>query len=1146
MIEYIIKSSLSLILLFGLYWFLLRKEKLFVFNRYFLVLSVVFSLTVPFISIPVNFQVTPYLEDITPVQDYIIPEISADNIISPDVKISQQYVEQQSASINISAILRTLYILGTMLFLTRLLRNTYILIRRIKMSEKISFEGYKLILTNDKIGPCCFFSSILLNREDYLNDSIDRELINHEIEHARQFHTIDIILIELVKIFYWFNPVHYLYDRAIRINHEYLADNGVISGKSNIKNYADKLLSFISCRSNMSLTSGSNHSYTKMRLMMMMKTRSRSFIYGVRIAITLCTGTLLFLLLSFTESDTQTLQSNISKNGNRYENNTVRGIVVNEEGDPIKDATVIISGTFKEVSTDATGAFTIGDVPEDGHLIISSRGCVSKYLEPVFGSELAIKMSLDNGNPESLLIRASFKNGPYPLIIIDGAESNKRIDEIDENNIKAMGFLLGKNAEAMYGYKGRDGVIIVSLKKDISSTQTAPAINQNLVKGIVVREDGTPIKGVNISSTGTLGVARGTSSDNQGRFILSNVQEDAVLGFFCRGYKSQSLKPDFLKEMRVTMIKDPEYKEKDWSTAPSQPGIPLTVLDGVITKEPAAVINSKLGTDLGTIIRLDPKEATKKYGEAGKYGATEIYTRKKAAELGIKVPYLRQGPEDFPTFQDGSNLKFAEWIAGQIKYPTEAASKNISGHISVEYTVQPDGSLTEIKPMGNPEQILTDAVIKAVQSAPKWDPAKNTTVKDPYSTFVNIKFELPDKVTVDNTYVMVEQMPKYPGGDKALLDYITENIKYPEALKSEKITGRVIVRFIVNSEGNVEDEIILKGIQPLLDAEALRVVRSIKGWLPGIQDGKPVNVWYMVPVNFALPSDTTINQNTVQTQSKELVVLDGLITNEPIPALIKRMGTIGTAKRLVGQEATDKYGEAGKYGVFEIYSKEKARELKLIPFYRSKPEDFPTFQGKSYGSFNDYVVNHTKYPREATVKRIQGRVWVNYTIEEDGSISKFNLMGKPNPLLGEAVIETVQDSPKWESAKNPAAYGPFTSEIIVKFELPNKVLMDDIYLSAEKMPQYPGGETELLKFISTNAKYPESAKFDNAQGKVIVCFVVNTEGNVENAVVLEGVNPTLDAEALRVVNLLKGFTPGSQNGKPVNVYNVVPITFTIK
>jgi beta-lactamase regulating signal transducer with metallopeptidase domain len=295
MTAYIFKSSLSLIILFGLYWFLLRKQKLFVFNRYFLVLSVVFSLIIPFISIPVDFQVTPRLEYAFPASGNMIPEISK-------VDNNQQYTEIRPSAIDISAILLTIYVSGVLLFLFRLIRNINAIIRKIKISEKISHEGYRIVLTDDETGPCCFFHSIFLNRDDYLNDRIDKALLDHEKEHVRQSHTIDVMLIELLKIFYWFNPVYLLYDRAIRINHEYLADHGVIGDKSDIKNYADKLLSYATSRSRFSLASNSAYSFTKKRLTMMMKSKSNGIVTGSRIVMTLCIGLILFLLLSFTES----------------------------------------------------------------------------------------------------------------------------------------------------------------------------------------------------------------------------------------------------------------------------------------------------------------------------------------------------------------------------------------------------------------------------------------------------------------------------------------------------------------------------------------------------------------------------------------------------------------------------------------------------------------------------------------------------------------------------------------------------------------------------------------------------------------------------------------------------------------------------
>lgn len=95
------------------------------------------------------------------------------------------------------------------------------------------------------------------------------------------------------------------------------------------------------------------------------------------------------------------------------------------------------------------------------------------------------------------------------------------------------------------------------------------------------------------------------------------------------------------------------------------------------------------------------------------------------------------------------------------------------------------------------------------------------------------------------------------------------------------------------------------------------------------------------------------------------------------------------------------------------------------------------------------------------------------------------------------------------------------------------------------MPQYPGGEMELQKFIAMNTQYPEAAKSDKAEGRVIIRFIVNTQGNVEKPVVMKSVHPALDNEALRVVSMLKGFTPGSQGGKPVSVYYFLPITFAL-
>lgn len=101
-------------------------------------------------------------------------------------------------------------------------------------------------------------------------------------------------------------------------------------------------------------------------------------------------------------------------------------------------------------------------------------------------------------------------------------------------------------------------------------------------------------------------------------------------------------------------------------------------------------------------------------------------------------------------------------------------------------------------------------------------------------------------------FVVVEEMPVFPGGERELLKYIMEHTQYPEIAKENNIQGRVIVRFCVTSKGGVNQVSILKGVDPELDAEAIRVVNTLPAFKPGKQGGKPVPVWYMVPITFTL------------------------------------------------------------------------------------------------------------------------------------------------------------------------------------------------------------------------------------------------------------------------------------------------------
>jgi protein TonB len=114
------------------------------------------------------------------------------------------------------------------------------------------------------------------------------------------------------------------------------------------------------------------------------------------------------------------------------------------------------------------------------------------------------------------------------------------------------------------------------------------------------------------------------------------------------------------------------------------------------------------------------------------------------------------------------------------------------------------------------------------------------------------KEEVQEEEAEAEPFVVVEEMPMFPGGEAALLQYIADHTQYPEVAKENNIQGKVIVRFCVTSKGGVDKVSILKSVDPELDKEAIRVVETLPTFKPGKQGGKPVPVWYMVPINFTL------------------------------------------------------------------------------------------------------------------------------------------------------------------------------------------------------------------------------------------------------------------------------------------------------
>ena len=281
--------------------------------------------------------------------------------------------------------------------------------------------------------------------------------------------------------------------------------------------------------------------------------------------------------------------------------------------------------------------------------------------------------------------------------------------------------------------------------------------------------------------------------------------------------------------------------------------------------------------------------------------------------------------------------------------------------------------------------LLLASNISCVSNEKKAEQTAETPTATPALQEVESTSQETEPPTEKLIFTVVEEMPEFTGGMGECMKFINKNIQYPPEAIEKEIQGRVIVQMVITDEGDVTDAKVVRGVDPLLDKEALRVINLMPKWKPGKQRGKAVNVKYTVPVMFRLQGDDT--------PVKEVKDKDGNV--------------VGTGRQV--------------------------------------------------------------------------------QVDENA-----------------------------------------------------------IYLVCDEIPTFPGGMTECMNFISKNIDYPKEAQDNGIQGRVIVQFVVKKDGSITDAKVVRGVDPSLDKEALRVINLMPKWTPGKRKGESVNAKFTIPVIFRLQ
>ena len=480
-------------------------------------------------------------------------------------------------------------------------------------SERVVIHETPVYALRKAAGPFSFFRMVFLHPESHSDKETD-EILTHECTHVSQWHSIDVILSEMMCMACWFNPFVWLLKREVRHNLEYLADNTVIQSGYDSKSYQYHLLGLAHHQSVTTLYNSFNVLHLKNRIMMMNKKRSPGIVRTKYLIFIPLVGILMLLSNIEAVARLTVRLANEATVSNAMV--TATGILVDETGQPLIGASVVVKGGKERTITDKKGAFSL-EVPANAILRCSYQGRESQEV-----------------------LAADMTNNTHLSLSSKSREMNEQV---------------------------------------------------------------------------------------------------------------------------------------------------FTVVE--------------------------------------------------------KMP-------SFP----GGDAELLKYIATNIKYPKESQDNGEQGRVICSFIVGRDGSVNNPEVLRGVTPLLNEEAVRVINTMPRWNPGmqRGKAVAVKYTVPITFRLKSPVEEAKEETLTVVDVMPQYPGGDRELLKFIAQSIKYPTDAQEAGVQGRVICSFVVDKKGNIVEPNIIRGIDPSLDAEALRVIGMMPRWTPGRQDGKAVRVLYTVPITFRL------------------------------------------------------------------------------------------------------------------------------------------------------------------------------------------------------------------------------------------------------------------------------------------------------
>ena len=359
------------------------------------------------------------------------------------------------------------------------------------------------------------------------------------------------------------------------------------------------------------------------------------------------------------------------------------------------------------------------------------------------------------------------------------------------------------------------------------------------------------------------------------------------------------------------------------------------------------------------------------------------------------------------------------------------------------------------------------------------------------------------------------------------------------------LAGAVVV-IAGTHRGTVTDKAGHAGIDAAPDATLVVTYvgcESQKIVIPPAETGpETIRVAMEMRVNELVPISITPGDKN----NEPLCIVDG-VEHPNIYDLDKE--TIARIDVLKNESAIASYGARGRNGVIIVTTKKAAAASDV----RDDKDTFvnyqtmPSFQNGDLLSFRKWVQARVKYPAKAVKKSIQGRVVTSFVIAEDGSLTDVAIVQSPDELLSKEALRVLESSPKWKPGMTKGKPTPVKYTCPVDFRLDADGNVEFIDLTSKGASFRGGSPQDFRQWVQERIEYPQDALKEGVQGRVILSFVIRTDGTLTDIEVAKSPDPRLSAEAVRIVESspADAWTPALKEGKPIDRKIHIPVEFRL-